>query len=165
MKTTRRDFLKSGSAAAAAGLAWMHPTSLHAKGLGLPLGLQLYSVRDLLPKDFDGTLKSLGELGFREVESAGYYNHSAAEVKKAMNAAGLKLVSAHYSLDSLNKDLDTILPFNQELGVGNIICSFPGYKDPSRLKNIPQAERIHAFTLEDWRWNAEQFNADRKSVV
>ena len=55
------------------------------------MGLQLYSVRDLLPKDYEGTLKQLGAIGFREVESAGYYNHSASQVKQAMSAAGLHL--------------------------------------------------------------------------
>ncbi len=39
----------------------------------------------LLPKDYDGTLKEIGSIGFREVESAGYYDHSAAQVKQAMS--------------------------------------------------------------------------------
>jgi len=51
-----------------------------ASPLGLPLGLQLYSVRDFLPKDFDGTLRQLGAMGYRECEAAGFYGHSAAEV-------------------------------------------------------------------------------------
>jgi len=121
--------------------------------------LQLYSVRDLLPKDYQGTLKKLGELGYREVESAGYFNHSAAEVKQAMDSARLKLVSAHYSLDSLHKQLDEILAFSKEVGVGHIVCSSPSIKDPSRLKAMKPQERTHAFTLEDWHWNAEQLNA------
>jgi sugar phosphate isomerase/epimerase len=116
-------------------------------------------VREILPQDYAGTLKQIGSLGFREVESAGYYNHSAADVKQAMSNAGLQLVSAHYSSDSLHQQLDEILTFNKELGVSFIICSFPGFKDPSRVKNISPKDRANAFTLEDWRWNAEQFNA------
>ena len=110
--------------------------------LKVPLGLQLYSVRELLPKDYEGTLKQLGAIGFREVESAGYYNHSAAQVKQAMSDAGLHLVSAHYCSDDLHQKLDEILAFNKELGVSYIICSFPGFKDPSRVKNIPPKERV-----------------------
>jgi sugar phosphate isomerase/epimerase len=121
--------------------------------LHVPLGLQLYSVRDLLPKDYAGTLKQLGALGFKEVESAGYFDHSAAEVKQAMKDAGLHLVSAHYSSDDLHSQLEQILEFNKELGVSYIICSFPGHKNPAKAKD-PET-----FTLEDWRWNAEQFNA------
>jgi len=137
----------------------MDSHGLLAKTINLPLGLQLYSVRDLLPKDYQGTLKEVGALGFREVESAGYFNHSAAEVKQAMDNAKLKLVSAHYPMDSLHKELDQIFAFNKEIGVGHIICSSPRLKDPSRLKTMKPEDREHAFTLEDWRWNAEQLNA------
>jgi len=163
-KSSRRDFLKAGSASVVYGSALLHAGSLLAKTLKLPLGLQLYSVRDLLPKDYAGTLKQVGALGYREVESAGYFNHSAAEVKQAMDGAGLKLVSAHYASDVLHSQLDEIIAFQKELGIGHLICSFPGFKDPSRVKNISPGDRIHAFTLEDWRWNAEQFNAIGEKV-
>jgi sugar phosphate isomerase/epimerase len=155
LKQSRRDFVKASSA------AFIYSStvgSLPAQTLKVPLGLQLYSVRDLLPKDYEGTLKQLGAIGFREVESAGYYNHSAAQVKQAMNAAGLHLVSAHNSSDDLHQKLDEIIAFNKELGVSYIICSFPGFKDPSRVKDLTPKQRSGAFTLQDWRWNAEQFN-------
>jgi sugar phosphate isomerase/epimerase len=143
----------------------MHSANAFAAAMKLPLGLQLYSVRDLLPKDYDGTLKELGAIGYREVEAAGYYNHPAAEVKAAMEKAGLKLVSAHYSLDDLNKKLDTILPFHHELGVEYIICSYPGFKDPSRLSKIAPEDRMYARTLDDWKWNADQFNVLGEKVA
>ena len=158
LKHSRREFLKAGSASLICGTALLHGRELYAKTLKVPLGLQLYSVRQQLPTDYAGTLKQLGALGYREVESAGYYNHSVAEVKQAMADAGLNLVSAHYSSDDLHKQLDEILAFNKELGVGHIICSFPGFKDPARLKNLTAQNRNSAFTLEDWRWNAEEFN-------
>ena len=41
--------------------------------MGLPLGMQLYSLRELLPKDFDGTLKAIAAAGYTEVEAAGFY--------------------------------------------------------------------------------------------
>ena len=164
MKQSRRDFVKTGSSSLIYGSLLLSGSRLNAKTLNVPLGLQLYSVRDLLPKDYDGTLKQIRAIGFREVESAGYYNHSAAEVNQAMSAAGLHLVSAHYSSDDLHQQLDEILAFNKELGVSYIICSFPGFKDPSRVKGISPKERINAFTLEDWRWNAEQFNAVGEKV-
>jgi len=130
----------------------------------VPLGLQLYSAREVLPTDYDGTLKQIGALGYREVESAGYFNHSAAQVKQAMTNAGLHLVSAHYSLENLQKQLDQIVTFSQEVGNHYIICSFPGFKDPSRVQNMNAEQKIDAFTLEDWRYNAEQFNAIGEKV-
>jgi sugar phosphate isomerase/epimerase len=160
----RRDFVITGSASLIYGSALLHGVASYAKTLQAPLGLQLYSVRELLPTDYEGTLKEIGALGYREVEAAGYFNHSAAEVKQAMSTAKLNLVSAHYSSDDLHQQLDPILAFGKELGLSYIICSFPGFKDPSRLKNMSPRDRAHAFTLEDWRWNAEQFNAIGEKV-
>jgi sugar phosphate isomerase/epimerase len=130
----------------------LQANKLHAQTLHLPLAIQLYSVRELLPNDYAGTLKQLGSLGYREVESAGYFNHSAAEVKQAMDAAGLKLVSAHYPSNDLHKQFDQIVAFNKELGVQYIICSSPRPKDPAPARGTP-------FTLDDWRYNADEFNA------
>ena len=154
---SRRNFLKTGSAALVYGsVFWRGNSLLAASTLGLPLGLQLYSVRDLLPKDYDGTLQQVASLGYREVEAAGFYNHTAGQVKQAMRNAGLRCVSAHYSYDDLHKQFDQIIAFNQGLGVGCIICSYPGYKDPSQHRN--DQSQGPTFTLDDWRWNADQFN-------
>ena len=155
---TRRDFLKVSSAAALCGPALLQSGALHAQTLKLPLAIQLYSVRNQLPTDFAGTLKTLAGLGYREVEAAGYYNNSAADVKKALDDAGLKLISAHYTSDDLNKQFDQIMAFNNALGVSTIICSMPAYKDPSRLAALAPRDRNNAYTIDDWRWNADQFN-------
>lgn len=155
MVHSRRDFLTAGSAALVYGSALLRTSKLYAQSLGVPLGLQLYSVREPLPKDYAGTLKEIGNLGYREVEAAGYFNHTAAEVKQAMAAANLRLVSTHHSSDDLHRQLDQIISFNKEVGVDYIICSYPGFKDPSRPKD---PDRNHSFTLDDWRWNADQFN-------
>jgi sugar phosphate isomerase/epimerase len=129
-----------------------------ASPFGLPIGLQLYSVREMMAKDYEGTLNQIGALGYQEVEAAGYFDHSSDQVKSAMSAAGLKCVSAHYPYTSLSKDFDKIVAFNKEIGVQYIICAFPGIKDPSRLKDMSYRTQITSFTLEDYRWNADQFN-------
>jgi len=158
MTCSRREFLRMGAATAFCGPALLKDGALHAQTLKLPLAIQLYSVRDLLSNDFAGTLKALASLGFREVEAAGYYDHSAEEVRKALDDAGLKLVSAHYSFDDLRKQFDQIVAFNHALGVGTLICSTPGFKEPSRLDGIPPGARNRPYTLDDWQWNADQFN-------
>lgn len=144
------------SATTLASASLLQSTRLFAKELKLPLAIQLYSVREQLPSDYAGTLKELGALGYREVESAGYYKHSPAEVKEALQAAGLKLVSAHYSSDALHKDIDEIIAFERELGTAHIICSYPG-KDPARLAKATP-EQAAQFTLDDFKWNAAEFN-------
>ena len=158
MSLTRRSFLGASSAAA----ALLYTGVGRAASLMLPVGLQLYSVRDLLPKDYAGTLKTLSTLGFREVESAGYYGHSAAEVNQAIGDAGLKLVSAHHSMGDLNKNLDEIIAFDHNLGVSRIVCSSPTLKDPERAKAAK--DWAHAFTTDDWHWNADQLNAFSEKV-
>lgn len=154
---TRRNFLQS-AATVACGSAFLRSDQLMASPFGLPIGLQLYSVREMLAKDYEGTLKQVAALGYQEVEAAGFYDHTAAQVKSAMQAAGLRCVSAHYSYANLSTDFDKILEFNNALGVHYIICSFPGFKDPSRVKGMSFPAQVEAFTIDDYRWNADQFN-------
>ena len=61
LKHSRRDFLKTSSASIACGTL-LSSGKLHAQTLHLPLALQLYSVRELLPTDYAGTLKQLGDI-------------------------------------------------------------------------------------------------------
>jgi len=155
---TRRNFIQSAAAAVVCTTPLLRSNRLMASPFGLPIGLQLYSVREMLAKDYEGTLKQVASLGYQEVETAGYFDHAPEQVKSAMSAAGLKCVSAHYPYTSLSKDFDKIVDFNKEIGVQYIICAFPGIKDLSRLKDSSYQTQIRAFTLEDYRWNADQFN-------
>ncbi|MGA8024055.1 MAG: sugar phosphate isomerase/epimerase [Candidatus Acidiferrales bacterium] len=148
---SRRTFLQAAAAAGVCAAFGSGGEAVAAYPLGLPLGLQLYSVRELLPKDYDGTLQKLGALGYREVEAAGFFHHSASEVKQAMGRAGLNCVGAHYSLEKLQPQLDEIIQFGKDLGLEFIICAAPMAKNAGAASKAP-------LTLEDWRWNAEQFN-------
>jgi len=155
---SRRGFLRGAAATAAmleARLAWANP-------LGLPLGLQLYSVRESLPKDYEGTLKQVAAMGFQEVEAAGFFKHSAAEVKQAMDAAGLRCVSAHYSMSDLQPNLDAIIEFSRSVGQEYIVCSSPMMRHP--VKGMSWSAMMDAVPLDDWKWNAEQFNTIGEKV-
>lgn len=156
---SRRSFVKSAVASAALLRAW----PLSASPLGLPLGLQLYSVRDFLPKDYSGTLQQLGAMGYRDVEAAGFFGHSAADVKQAMAQAGLRCVSAHYPMQQL-QGLDEIVKFGRELGLAYIICSSPLLRDPSRAKGQSWTAGLEAMSADDWKWNADQLNEIGKRV-
>jgi sugar phosphate isomerase/epimerase len=153
---TRRRFLHSSALLGGAALAGAH--KLLATPFNLPIGLQLFSVRELLPLDYAGTLQRIAALGYGEVEAAGYFGHSVKQVRQALDDAGLKMPSAHYSYNDLSQDFDHILAFNKELGVRFIVCSFPGFKNPARLKDDSFRTQVQSFTLDDWRWNAERFN-------
>src|SRR5271165_7104533 len=121
-RVSRRTFLQTVSASAACAALWNKVPRLLANPLGLPLGLQLYSVRDVLPKDYDGTLRQIAALGYREVEAAGFFGHSPAEVKQAMNQAGLNCVSAHYPLKDLLPKVDETVQYGKDLGLKCVVC-------------------------------------------
>ncbi len=163
MTTSRRDFIKAAGAASIAAFALRDALPLDAYPLGLPLGLQLYSLRELLPKDFDGTLKAIAAAGYSEVEAAGFYAMSAQDFKQSMDAAKLNCVSAHYPLSMLQPQLESVITYANQLGLQYIVCSSPSLEDPSKVKLSTKDPGYHeawvnAFTLADWKWNAEQFN-------
>lgn len=157
---SRRAFVKG----AAAGAAMLRAGSAFANPLGLPIGLQLYSVRDSLPKDYEGTLRQLASIGYQEVEAAGFYGRSATDVKQAMSQAGLHCVSAHYSLPDLKPKVDEVIQYGQQLGLEYIICSSPMLQNPQQAKGKSWVQGVESMTLDDWKWNADQFNQIGKKV-
>lgn len=158
LRVSRRTFLKSVSASGVGLALWSRIPELMADPLGLPLGIQLYSVRDLLPKDYDGTLRQLSAIGYREVEAAGFFGRSPSEVKQSMDRAGLHCVSAHYSLKDLLPKVDETIQYGKELGLEYIVCASPWFKDPASVKDAGSHAARERMTLDDWRWNADQFN-------
>jgi sugar phosphate isomerase/epimerase len=157
-RISRRAFVRTASASVAFAALRSGAYRLMANPLGLPIGLQLYSVRDLLPKDYEGTLRQLGAMGYREVEAAGFFGHTPSQVRQAMDHVGLSCVSAHYPLKDLLPKLEETIQFGKDLGLKYIVCSAPWLKDPSRVKDPGSRAARDAMTLDDWRWNAEQFN-------
>ncbi len=146
--SSRRSFLKTSGALAAA--ACVGADRLMAAPVRLPIGLQLYSVRNLLPKDFDGTLHQLAAAGYKEVEAAGYFDKTAADFGNALQKAGLRCVSTHHQLVQLKTQFDQLIEYGQALGLEYIICSWAGvHRDPTRTGDL---------NLDDWRYVADQFN-------
>ena len=145
---SRRDFVKASGATLAA--ACIGERKLAAAPLRLPVGLQLYSVRNLLPKDFEGTLHQLAGAGYSEVEAAGYYDKTAADFGNALQKAGLRCVSTHHSLVQLRSQFEQLIEYGQALRLEYIICSWAGvHRDPTRKGEL---------TLDDWRYVADEFN-------
>jgi len=156
---SRRRFLTTAAVAAAASVIPAH--RLYAGESAPLIGLQLYTAREALAKDFPGTLKRIGAIGYREVEAAGFFNHSAADVERMMTDAGLRCVSAHYGLADLLKTADATIEYANRLGLEYVVCSSPWAKNPAHLENYPGGAWqgiLHAMTLGDWKWSADQFN-------
>src|SRR5215212_9165638 len=91
----RRSFVKRLALGVAGAACVPGPRAAHAKKLS-KVGVQLYTVRRELEADFEGTLAKVASLGFREVEFAGYYGRTPAQVKAILARNGLAAPSSHF---------------------------------------------------------------------
>ena len=151
MNATRREFV--GGAVSAAAFAIFARNAI-ANPLGLPLAIQLYSVRDQMAQDLDGALAGVAAAGFVEVEAAALPKKSAKEIRASLDKAGLRCVGAHHSFADLAPRFDELVAYDAELGAKYVICSSPGH----RTASAAESHGAQAFSLDDWRYNAERFN-------
>jgi len=115
---SRRGFLKAGAVGAVGfGLTGLPTGSAGAAGKRIPVGLQLYSVRGPLGKDFEGVIAKVAEMGYEGVEFAGYYGKSAGELKKILDKNGLVCCGSHVRGGELHdKNLEKTIAFHKTLG-------------------------------------------------
>jgi sugar phosphate isomerase/epimerase len=129
---SRRQFLGAGGAGAACLLAAARDAA--AEPLGIPIGFQSYSVRNLLEKDWPGTLKELGQVGYKTVELCspiGYKDAAfsqllkmtPAEVKRMLADAGLKATSCHYQLREMNENLPECIEWAKAVGFNQMVVA------------------------------------------
>ncbi|HSB72820.1 MAG TPA: sugar phosphate isomerase/epimerase [Candidatus Methylomirabilis sp.] len=97
MLLDRRSFLR----AALTGPLLAQDTLVMAQQGIRPIGLQLYTLRTVLPKDFNGTLARVAAIGYKEVEFVGYFGRSPGDVRAALQSNGLTGVSAHVNFGAL----------------------------------------------------------------
>jgi len=93
----------------------------------LPIGIQLYTVRDLAGKDFKGALRSVREVGYEAFEFAGFGGLNAEEVKDFMGSISAVTCGSHEGFENLEKDLEGRIAFNR--AIGNpcmVVPSMPG---------------------------------------
>jgi sugar phosphate isomerase/epimerase len=158
---SRRSFLVSAGAGLAAGsmMSRFAFADHHGK---IPLGIQLWTVKDEAAKDLEGTLRKVYSAGFREIEFAGFYGKSAAEIGLLLKGIGFSLVSMHAGAGDIAKGGEQIIADAKTLGLRYIVCSSPGVS-PEKDK-LPWEERMKAVDLTDWKWNADLFNKFGKQV-
>lgn len=90
----------------------------------IAIGLQLYTLRDDMAQDFEGTLRKVAALGYKGVEFAGYYGRSAENVRALLDELGLAAIGSHVSLERLKEDLQAEIEYLKKIGGRYIICPF-----------------------------------------
>ena len=96
----RRAFLgTSAGTLVASKLSWPFPAQHKIK----TVGLQLYTVRDAMKSDFEGTIAKVAQIGYKEVEFAGYFDHSPQDISAILKKNGLTAPSCHVPYDTVEK--------------------------------------------------------------
>jgi sugar phosphate isomerase/epimerase len=131
----RRTFIESSIAtavvtAASANSTWAAASVHHIDRVGL----QLYTVRDLMKQDFDGTIAGVATLGYKEVEFAGYFGKTPQEARAALDKNGLTSPSAHHPMEpsanangktlNLADNLPEILDGAHIIGQKFLVCPY-----------------------------------------
>ena len=165
--TSRRELLRVVAAGAiAAGL----PPSASAAASSNDdrvLGVQLWSVKDALRSDADGTLRALRGLGFRRVEAAGWLDRGPEQFRQAIERAGLRCDSAHFPMSAIDADLRGVVDQTRDAGCEFLVCAAPLAPAPLATNVDWVLAVMQAMTLEAWKHNADLLNraADAASAA
>jgi sugar phosphate isomerase/epimerase len=110
------------------------------------VGLQLWSLRKSLPANLTDTIGKVRDMGFRTVEAAGLWKHTVAEQRAALDAAGLRCLSAHYGLARLSSDRAGAFAEAKALGASWIVCPWIPDKGESVTRDqiLQTAEKFNA---------------------
>ena len=151
---SRRQLLKGAAVGTVAA------AGLRADPLGMPIGCQLWPVRAMVGKDFEGTLGQLAAIGFKRVEmcspasyAEGFGKLAArkpAELRRTIEASGLACESCHFGFKELKEHLDESIGWASGIGLKQMVLSTFG---------IPSAA-----AMADWVGAARQLNTIAEQV-
>jgi sugar phosphate isomerase/epimerase len=125
----RRTFIETSLAAAVAAASrpvWAVDAAHHIDRVGL----QLYTVRELMKEDFEGTIAKVAQIGYREVEFAGYFGKSPQEARAVLDRNALVSPAEHISYDVVEKKWPQTLEAAHVIGQQYIVC--PWIEEPQR---------------------------------
>lgn len=132
---SRRQILQAGAA------------TMALSGLGFAgenrkaLGIQLYTLRDEMAKSVSGTLQHLAQIGYSEVEFAGYFDHDAKQIHGLLDEKGLTAPSSHVPLSLMQSEAEKTIEF--AVAVGHLYLVVPWLPEEQR-QSIDQYRRLAA---------------------
>jgi len=110
----------------------------------IPIGLQLYSVREDCARDLPGVLKAVADMGYAGVEFAGYHGYGAHDLRRLLDDVGLKCCGSHIGLETLlGEALPRTIEYN--LALGNRYLVVPGLAEKYRNSSAAWLETARLF--------------------
>ena len=140
----RRTFLETAATVTAATLLTSRLGWAAAEHKIGKVGVQLYTVRDLMKDDFEGTVAKVAAIGYKEVEFAGYFGRTPQQVRALLDQNGLKAPSTHVQYDELDAKFPSVIDASKTIGLDYIICPWI----PEELRKSPDI----------WKQASEKFN-------
>ena len=140
----RRTFLETATTVTAATLLTSRLGFAAADHKIEKVGVQLYTVRDLMKDDFDGTIAKVAKIGYKEVEFAGYFGRTGQQVRAVCDKNGLAAVSTHVQYDELDDKFPSVIDTSKTIGLKYIVCPWI----PEDLRKSPDI----------WKKASEKFN-------
>jgi sugar phosphate isomerase/epimerase len=137
----RRKFI--GSSVAATLAAKFSYAAVPPKSVS-PIGVQLYTVRDAMKSDFEGTIAKVAAVGYKEVEFAGYFDHSPKDIRAILDKNGLAAPSCHVPYSTVEKSWPEALDAAHAIG--------------HKLIVNPWIEPAQRDSPDGWKRAAELFN-------
>ena len=126
---SRREFLHHASALGVCAVLPLKTALAQSRKVDR-VGLQLYTLRQEMAADFEGTLQKVAELGYKEMQFAGYYGRSPQQVRDLLQQLGLSSPAAHVGLNLIREDLRKQIDIALEIGQSYIV-----------VPSVPQDER------------------------
>ena len=153
MRSRRQFLIASGLGVMALGSGALTRLA-RANALGKHPGIQLYTINDAMRTDARGSLKRLREIGYVEVESAGYGSLTAQQFRGLVDEAGLSCPSAHlqFDLDNLNRAFDDAHALGAKFAVSSVMRSL------ALGANAPKNVLSTGITLDEAKRTAELAN-------
>jgi|SRR5688572_8764989 len=128
----RRTFVKTLGAATGAIAAGVYPALASAEERNKleRIGIQLYTLRNDMQRDFEGTLKNVADIGYKQVEFAGYFGRSPSDVRAILKRLGLDAPAAHIGTPAaLTKDFQKLVDDSKVMGHKYLFVAYIEEKD------------------------------------